>query len=57
MGTDVLDEIAVWLDGLDAAALRALLLEAAVRDDGFCQRLQLRAAVAAQPGLAQLRAL
>ncbi|GEC97103.1 hypothetical protein ZRA01_31760 [Zoogloea ramigera] len=57
METDVLDEIAAWLDGLDAAALRALLLEAAVRDEGFCQRLQLRAAVAAQPGLAQLRAL
>ena len=24
METDVLDEIAAWLDGLDAAALRAL---------------------------------
>ena len=29
-GMDVLDEIAAWLDGLDAAALWALLLEAAV---------------------------
>ena len=40
-----------------AEAAQPGLLEAAVRDEGFCQRLQLRAAVAAQPGLAQLRAL
>ena len=53
----MLDEIAAWLDGLDAAALRALLVEAAERDTGLCQRLQLRAQAAVRPGLDALRAL
>lgn len=57
MQTDALDEIAAWLDGLDAAALRALLVEAAERDAGLCQRLQLRARTAVRPGLDALRAL
>ena len=56
MGMDVLDEVAAWLDGLDAAALRSLLLEAAARDDRLCQRLLLRATAAAEPGLEALRA-
>lgn len=54
---DALDEVAAWLDGLDAAALRTLLRDAAVRDDGLCQRLRLQARVAAKPGLEALRAL
>ena len=57
MDTDVLGEIAAWLGGLDAAALRALLLENAARDDGFCARLQLRARAAVQPEFDALRAL
>lgn len=54
---DVLDEVAAWLDGLDATALRTLLLDAAVRDDGLCQRLRLRARMAAKPALEALRVL
>lgn len=49
------DEVAMWLEGLDAAALRALLREAAERDDGLAQRLLLRATAAAKSGLAALR--
>ena len=57
MKMNELDEIAAWLDGLDATALRALLLEAAGRDDELCQRLKVRAAAAAESGLEPLRAL
>jgi len=57
MKMDELDDIAAWLDGLDARALRALLLEAAERDEALCQRLKVRAVSAAESGLEPLRAL
>lgn len=49
------EQIDLYLQGLDASALRRLVLEASWRDDGLRQKLRVAATVSGKKGLGPLR--